>query len=120
MSERFVRAWVVDEVDLDRLRANGNVGASDVLGSVANAKCLEDVTASFGKHSPGVIVSELLAGPLDAARVTHYRRAMELLLNHIAQPLAVTYVDDWREPTDQILLQCTYMVPNDSHGRWNP
>jgi hypothetical protein len=45
---------------------------------------------------------------------------MELLANHVARPLATKYKAGLSEPVDQILLQLTYHVPNDSHGRWNP
>jgi len=127
MSERFVRGWKVSLPKLQGLVGAKRLKASEILNSKANAKCRSDVLMTLGEgdEKDGAKIADrslsaLLAGKLDRKQAYEYARVMELLLNHVAQPLATKYVAKWREPQDQIALQWTYYAPTDSFGCWNP
>jgi hypothetical protein len=127
MSERFVRGWKVSPQKLNGLVGAKRLTARDILASKANSKCLQDVLMTLGdgdedegRQAAGSALTAILGGPLDSAQAYEYARVMEIILNHVGRPLATKYKAGFREPTDQILLQLTYHVPNDSHGRWNP
>ena len=120
MSERFVRGWKVSPKKLLGLVGSKRWSAKDVLKSRANAACRSDVfmTLGDGEEAEGKATSEelvgaILSGKLDRQGGYGYARVLELRLNHAARPLT-------RGPSSEILLQLTYAVPNDSHGRWNP
>lgn len=120
MSERFVRGWKVSPKKLLGLVGSNRWAAKDILKSRANASCKSDVfmTLGDGEEAEGKAQSEeflgaILAGKLDPKRGYRYARVLELLLNHAAIPIS-------RGMSSEILLQLTYAVPNDTHGRWNP
>ncbi|MBK6696510.1 MAG: hypothetical protein IPG50_30610 [Myxococcales bacterium] len=127
MSERFVRGWKLSVAKLAGLIGTGAPTAAEVLRSEANAKCLDDVLASLGRghQADGAAkatqaLEDIFRGVPAKERAADYARVTELCLNHLGEPLAVAYETEWREPTDQIVLQVTYDLPNDTHGRWNP
>jgi hypothetical protein len=127
MSERFVRGWKVSVQKLYELIGSRQVTASQVIDSSENAKCRQDVLMSLGQgdEAQGRTIAEkaltaVLDGQLEFDQSYKYARVMELLFNHVGLPLARDYSPSQRDPLDQILLQLTYAVPNESHGRWNP
>ncbi len=120
VSERFVRGWKVSLAKLDALVGSNSLTATYVFDSKANAACRMDLlmTLGEGKKAAGkkvalAALAEVLSGKLDADHAYDYARVTELLLNHATRPLG-----DAEDA--QILLQLSYYVPNDSHGRWNP
>ena len=127
MSERFVRGWKVAPRKLEALVGSKRLTAREVLASKANARCKREVLMTLGdgdekagRRAAESALGEIFSGGLDPERDYEYARVTELLLNHVARPLAIRYATGWSEPQDQILLQLTYHVPNDSPGRWNP
>jgi hypothetical protein len=127
MAERFLRGWKVLPDRLLALVGSSRFTARHVLKSRANAKCLEDVLMTLGdgddvegqRIAEGAL-GEMLEGKLRPNHAYEYARVLELLLNHTALPLATDYKRGLREPQDQIWMQLTYSVPNDTFGRWNP
>jgi hypothetical protein len=124
--ERFVRAWKVSTSKLQSLVGSHHLTVSEIIESEKNEKCRVDVfrTLGRGNESKGKEIAEnalaeILNGRLDEKQAYSYACATELLLNHAALPLAKEYVENKREPTDQIVIQSTYYIPNKNHGIWN-
>lgn len=118
MSDRFVRGWKVSPEKLQALVGSKKLAAKAVLASRANEDSLEDVVMTLGDEDEEQgtqiatdALTAILSGPLKSDAAYEYARVTELLLNHVAKPLAAE---------DEIVLQLTYHVPDAEFGCWNP
>jgi hypothetical protein len=123
MSERFVRGWVVSFSELRKV-IGGALTAKEVLGCKANTRTKRDVFMTLGecfepddkdglregREAATSTLRQLLEeGSLDRKREYDYARVLELILNHVAKPMA-----------DEIVLANTYHAPHQDPGCWNP
>ncbi|MCY1062751.1 hypothetical protein [Nannocystis sp. SCPEA4] len=118
MSDRFVRGWKVSPEKLQALVGKKQLEAKAVLESRANEESLEEVVMTLGDESEeegtkiaGDALAAIMGGELNSDDAYAYGRVTELLLNHIAKPLAAD---------DEIVMELTYHVPGAEFGCWNP
>ncbi len=120
MSSRFVRGWKAAPASLLKLVGASKLSVKTVLAT--NKRAAKDVFMTLGqgyeradiaegKELAIVALTNLLEGKLDAD--DPYGRVLELILNHVARPLA-------RTVRAEIYLGFTYHVPHVDMGCWNP
>ena len=107
MAERFVFGFVVDVDALWDLVGSG-LDANELLADV-DREFVEMFDDEFdAETSLRSCVQEVLGGVLDESHAYPYARVVEPLLTVVAEPLGMIH------------MACTYYLPNDSFGRWNP
>lgn len=124
MSSRFVRGWKASPARLLEFVGTRRLSPREVLESKHNRNTRQDVFVTLGEgegrediaagkaRALGTLMS-LLEGRPKRAEAYEYARVLELVLNHVARPLAPT-------ESREILLGATYHVPHDDFGCWNP
>jgi hypothetical protein len=123
MSSRFVRGWKVSTDRLLGLVGTGLLSAPDVLNDRINKPVLRRVFVTLGEGDRHEDIVEGRTMTMDALRslleekpkphlAYEYAHVLELLLNHVAIPLAPN-------PSMQVSLPLTFPVTQEDIARWN-
>lgn len=109
MAERWVFGFRVDVPKLDEVVGSGR-SASDVIGSLITSE-EDELLEEWGDDpiTAEQAIAEITAATLDKNRGYEYRRVTGLIAESVGERFG-----------DEIDVVCTYYLPNDSHGRWNP